>query len=75
MLRDNTKPNRAARTAAAQLVTVIFALFAMLVALVGGLRWFDKANADTEPPTPSRAAAVGSRPMHRSYSTTARPRR
>src|SRR5262249_30046526 len=52
MLRDNTKPNRAARTAAVQFVTVIFALVAVVLAVVGGL-WlllFDKANADTEPP-------------------------
>jgi hypothetical protein len=42
MLRDNTEPNWTAR---------IIALFAMVLALVGGLWLFNKANRDTEPPT------------------------
>jgi hypothetical protein len=69
MSRDNAAPRRKAR---------IIALFAMLLAVVGGLALFDTANDETETPTdvtdllpPSRPAAVDSRLMHIGCSTSA----
>jgi|SRR5262249_19623768 len=49
MLRDNTEPNWTAR----------IALFAMVLALVGGLWLFNKANRDMEPPTAVATSCSG----------------